>query len=587
MPKFSEDIIREVLAKTDIVDVISAHLPLRSSGKNYLALCPFHSEKTPSFTISPEKQIYHCFGCGEGGNALTFLMKYEKLAFSEAVRYLAERAGVILPQRRQDKSASPSRFDLFEANRVACEFYQKELRSSSEGEKARRYLKSRGFGEEVWDRFMLGYAPSAWEALLRHLRGKGQPLSLLESAGLVIPGRRPGVFHDRFRDRLMLPILDAQGRVIGFGGRAFAEGESKYINSPTTPIYNKGETLYGLNLAGKRIREKGRAFIVEGYFDLISMHLFGWENTVASLGTSLTNGQAYLLRRYSEGAILLFDSDPAGLKASLRSIEVLLEQGISLRVAKLPPGHDPDSLLQSEGRSAMEEVIQRSQDWLDFMWELRLEEEREEELREEVQKVRRVLPLLASMRDRLAAGKYLSRLAEKSGLREDLLQQEMKETAGRGMRFPTFSAPPSSPYPPEERQALEIALIYPEKRERWAQLLDPAEVSDPDLRRAFVLYFQSGSQGEEVLRQAICQGSDEKLRSLCTAIWAKGRRDLENEEAAFRDCVGKMREKKERSWRRELRRKIQEVERARGPQEALRLLSEHPSLKSKHRVEGS
>ncbi|MDH7500827.1 MAG: DNA primase, partial [candidate division NC10 bacterium] len=481
MTNFSEETVREILSGTDIVEVISAHLPLRLSGKNYRALCPFHSEKTPSFTVSPDKQIYHCFGCGEGGNALTFLMKVERLSFPEALRHLAERAGIRLPEKGYGKASGSSKLELYEVNRLACEFYAEELRRVPEGEKAQSYLKSRGIGEDTWDQFRLGYAPDSWDRLLRHLRGKGKPFPFLESVGLILPGRQPGSFHDRFRDRLMFPILDSQERILGFGGRAFSDGESKYMNSPTSPIYSKGENLYGLNCASKRIREEGKALIVEGYFDLISMHLFGWTHTVASLGTSLTSGQAHLLRRYTDRALLLFDSDPPGIRASIRSVELLLEQGFSLEVAELPAGHDPDSLLQKEGRAAMEEVLDRSLDWMDFLWELKEEEGRQEGIREEVRKVRAILPLLARMKDRLSGAKYLGRLAERSGLREDLLLQEMKEARRREERSDIPAAPISPSFPAEERQALEVALLHPEKWERWAELLDPSLISDREL----------------------------------------------------------------------------------------------------------
>lgn len=586
MANFSEETVREILSGTDIVEIISAHLPLRLSGKNYRALCPFHSEKTPSFTVSPDKQIYHCFGCGEGGNALTFLMKVERFSFPEAVRHLADRAGIRLPEKSYGRASdsSPSKLDLYEVNRLACEFFAGELRRSPEAGKARSYLKSRGIAEGIWDQFLLGYAPASWDSLLRHMRGKGKAFPLLESAGLILAGHQPGSFHDRFRDRLMFPILDSQERILGFGGRAFSDGESKYMNSPASPIYNKGETLYGLNCANKRIREEGKALIVEGYFDLISMHIFGWNHTVASLGTSLTSGQAQLLRRYTERAILLFDSDPAGIKASIRSAELLLERGFSLKVAELPLGHDPDSLLQKEGRAAMGEVLDRSLDWMDFLWGLKGEEEPQEGIREEVRKVRAILPMLAKMKDRLSGAKYLSQLAERSGLREDLLLQEMKEMRRGEAKSGIPSTPISVSFPAEERQALEIALLHPEKGKRWAELLDPSLLSDPQLQRVFVLFFQYEMGGEREFRQAICQNANEEVRNLCTGIWARGAQRLENAEAAFRDCVKRMKERRERASKRDLRRRIQEAEQAGDSMAVLELMREHPSLKSKRQT---
>jgi DNA primase len=587
LANFSEEVVQEVLSRTDIVEIISAYLPLKLSGKNYRTLCPFHSEKTPSFMVSQEKQIYHCFGCGEGGNAITFLTKHERFSFPEAVRHLADRAGMHLPEKRAERGTGPSpKLDLYEVNRQACEFFQDQLTRSSAGVKAKDYLKARGISEDAWSKFRLGYAPASWDTLLRHLRTKGKPSSLLEAAGLILPGNRPGAYFDRFRDRLMIPILDTQERVLGFGARAFAVGESKYVNSPTSPIYSKGETLYGLNFAYKKIREEGQALIVEGYFDLISLHLFGWEITVASSGTSLTSGQARLLKRYADRAILLFDSDPAGVKASVRSIEVLLDEGFIIRVAELPRGQDPDSLLRTEGRSAMEDVIDRSWDWLDFIWDARADEKVDREIGEEVHRVREILPILVRMKDRIAAAKYLRKLAEKAGLAEGLLLQEMKEMGKRGRQpAPSLAASPKA-FPVEERQALEIALLHSEKKERWAELLALSEISDPQIRRAFTLFFRYGAGEEKQLRHVLCQEADEEVRNLCTRIWAKESPCLDDVESAFADCVRRMKERNEKVSKRELLRKIKEAEESGDSVTVLKLIKEHPSLRRKHQNKG-
>ena len=583
MANFSEEIIQEVLSRTDIVETISAYLPLKLSGKNYRTLCPFHSEKTPSFMVSREKQIYHCFGCGEGGNVITFLTKYERLSFSEAIRHLADRAGIRLPEKGAERGMGPSpKLDLYEVNRQACEFFQDQFTRSSAGVKARNYLKARGILEDAWNKFRLGYSPASWDALLGHMRAKGKPSSLLEAAGLILPGNRPGAYFDRFRDRLMIPILDTQERVLGFGARAFADGENKYMNSPTSSIYSKGETLYGLNFAYKKIRDEGQAFIVEGYFDLISLHLFGWEIAVASSGTSLTSGQARLLKRYADRVLLLFDSDPAGVKASVRSVEVLLDEGFVVRVAKLPGGQDPDSLLRNEGRSAMEDVIDRSSDWLDFIWNAYSNEKVDREIGEEVRKVREILPILAKMKDRLAAAKYLKKLAEKAGLGEGLLLQEMKEMTKRGPQPVPAAAASLKAFPVEERQALEIALLHSEKRERWAQLLDLSEISDPQIKRVFTLFFRYGAGEEKELRHILCQEADEEVRNLCARIWAKESPRLDDVEAAFANCVRRMKERKEKVSTRELSRKIKEAEESGDPVTVLKLIKEHPSVRRKH-----
>ena len=583
MANFSEEIVQEVLSRTDIVEIISAYLPLKLSGKNYRALCPFHSEKTPSFMVSQEKQIYHCFGCGEGGNAITFLTKYERLSFPEAIRHLADRAGIHLPEKRTERGMGSSpKLDLYEVNRQACEFFQDQLTRSSAGVKAKDYLQARGIVENGWNRFRLGYAPASWDALLRYLRGKGKPSALLEAAGLILPGNRPGAYFDRFRDRLMIPIFDTQERVLGFGARAFADAENKYVNSPTSPIYSKGETLYGLNFAYKRIREEGQAFIVEGYFDLISLHLFGWEIAVASSGTSLTSGHARLLKRYADRVLLLFDSDPAGVKASVRSVEVLLDEGFVIRVARLPGGQDPDSLLRSEGRTAMEDVIDRSQDWLDFTWDAYGDEKVDREIGKEVHKVREILPILIKMKDRLAAAKYVRKLAEKAGLGEGLLLQEMKEMAKRGPQPAPVPVAFLKAFPVEERQALEIALLHAEKKERWAQLLDVSQISDPQIKRAFTLFFRHGTGEEKELRHILCQETDEEVRNLCTRIWAKESPRWDDVESAFADCVRRMKERKEKVSTRELMRKIKEAEESGDSVTVLKLIKEHPSLRRKH-----
>jgi DNA primase len=279
---------------------------------------------------------------------------------------------------------------------------------------------------------------------------------------------------------------------------------------------------------------------------------------------------------------LLFDSDPAGVKASVRSIEVLLQEGFAIKVAKLPSGQDPDSLLQSEGRSGMEEVINRCWDWLDFTWDARGGQEPDRGIGEEVHKVREILPILARMKDRLAAAKYLKRLAEKAGFREELLLQEMKETGKRGPQPESSLAPPSKAFPVEERQALEIALLYPEKRDRWTQLLDLSEISDPQIKRAFALFFRYRKEEEKEFRHILCQEADEEVRNLCTRIWAKEPPRLDDVEVAFSDCVERMRERKEKVSKRELLRKIKEAEENGDSMSVLKLIKEHPSLRRKH-----
>jgi len=346
--------LEEIKARVNIVDLIGRYVVLKPAGKNYKARCPFHPDDTPSLMVSPEKGLWHCFGCGAGGDAISFLMRIERLTFQEALAKLAQELGIEL------RSGGEGKARLFHVNLEALRFFQRELRGPS-GEKARAYLLSRGISEPLWEKWGLGYAPPAWDALLRGLSRFGTQ-TLLE-LGLVVMGERGP--YDRFRDRLIFPIRDDQGRVVAFAGRAF-EGEPKYLNTPNTPLFTKGTVLYGLDLAKDPIRRRGRAVIVEGYTDVISLHAAGIEESVASMGTSLTEDQARLLARYTEEVVIAYDRDAAGEASSLRGMFILHGVGLRVRVASFPPEEDPDSFVRKAGAKAVEEVLAKAQPFQEF-----------------------------------------------------------------------------------------------------------------------------------------------------------------------------------------------------------------------------
>ncbi len=346
--------LEEIKARVNIVDLIGRYVVLKPAGKNYKARCPFHPDDTPSLMVSPEKGLWHCFGCGAGGDAVGFLMRIERLSFPEAVAKLAQELGIEL------RSSGDGKSRLFQVNAEALRFFQQALRSAA-GEKARAYLLSRGIGEPLWERWGIGYAPPSWDGLLRALSRFG--VQTLLDLGLVVMGERGP--YDRFRDRLVFPIRDEQGRVVAFAGRAF-EGEPKYLNTPNTPLFTKGTVLYGLDLAKEAIRRKGRAVVVEGYTDVISLHAVGIEETVASMGTSLTEDQARLLARYTEDVVIAYDRDAAGEASSLRGMFVLYGAGLRVRVASFPPGEDPDSFARQAGGKAVEEVFEQAQPFPEF-----------------------------------------------------------------------------------------------------------------------------------------------------------------------------------------------------------------------------
>jgi DNA primase len=345
--RIPEDKIEEVRTASDIVDVISAYVRLKRRGKSYVGLCPFHKEKTPSFHVTPDKQMFYCFGCQEGGNVFSFLMKTEKVSFIEAVKTLANRAGIELPVYDAPQAGSTQNEQLFRANMIAARFYHRSLTETTEGEFAMQYLRNRGFTGETIKKFELGYAPRGWQSLINHAAEKGVETDYLEKAGLVSK-RDDDSFYDRFRGRVLFPIFSTSGRIVAFAGRQLYEDDAlaKYINTPETPIYQKGKLLYGLSMNRDDIRKQTYAILVEGYTDLISMYQSGIQNVVASSGTALTEDQIRLLARYAPTVVIVYDADSAGSTAALRGVELILERGLDVKIAQLPEGKIPTRLYE-------------------------------------------------------------------------------------------------------------------------------------------------------------------------------------------------------------------------------------------------
>jgi DNA primase len=364
---FPQELIDQIRDANDIVDLISEYVPLKKRGKNYVGLCPFHTEKDPSFNVIPTKQIFYCFGCQEGGNVIHFLMKHEKLGFVEAVKLLAKRANISLPKKSFDREKTEQLDKLYYANQVANEYFQKNFYRENPGKKARQYLNKRGFDPEIIKQFSLGYAPDDWEGFIRFAKTKDMEMEVLNQAGLVVPRSESSGFYDRFRNRIIFPIFNLSGKVVGFGGRVLDDkDEPKYLNSPETPIYQKGKILYGLNFSKDEIRKKGSAVLVEGYVDLLSLYQAGIKNVVASSGTAFTPDQARLLSRYAERIYLLFDADTAGQSATFRSVDLLFSEGVEVFVVSLPKGEDPDSFVKKLGAEELAKKIEQAQTFIDF-----------------------------------------------------------------------------------------------------------------------------------------------------------------------------------------------------------------------------
>lgn len=369
--RYSDDIIEEVRTKNDIVDIISQYVKLKRQGNSYFGLCPFHNEKSPSFSVSPGKQMYYCFGCGAGGNVFTFIREYENFSFGEALKYLADRAGVELPQMeysKEAKAAADYKAMLLEVNKLAAQYFYYQLRREN-GQQAWSYLLGRGLSEETIKRFGLGYSNKYWDDLYKYFKQKNYSDSLLRDSGLFQADETRGM-SDKFYNRVMFPIMDVNSRVIGFGGRVMGDGKPKYLNSPETKIFDKGRNLYGLNIA--RSTRKKYLIVCEGYMDVIAMHQAGFTNAVASLGTALTSGHASLLKRYTQEVLLLYDSDEAGIRAALRGIPILKEAGVESRVVNLKPYKDPDEFIKNLGGEAFEERLSTAMD--SFMFRISIAE---------------------------------------------------------------------------------------------------------------------------------------------------------------------------------------------------------------------
>jgi DNA primase catalytic core len=349
--------VEEIREKCDLVEVISAHVALRKTGRNFTGLCPFHNEKTPSFSVNAERQIWKCFGCGEGGDVFKFVQKIDNLTFPQAVEALAQKVGVTIERSEQASREYSDRERILKANNIACAFFRSSLERSA---KAKEYLANRGLTTEAIERYKLGYAPDGWDGLLNHLAEQRIAIGDAVKAGLLVARESSTGFYDRFRDRLIFPIVDASERIIAFGGRSFGDEQPKYLNSPETPLFAKNRTLYGLNIARKAIPDDGRAIVVEGYMDAITAQSAGFVNTVATLGTALTEEHVNVISRFTKNVVLAFDSDSAGMKAALRSAPIFEQAGFNVRILNMPKGEDPDSMLRGGDVSRFAGLLERT-----------------------------------------------------------------------------------------------------------------------------------------------------------------------------------------------------------------------------------
>lgn len=495
-------LLEKIKTSVDIVELIKEYIPLKQAGRNFKAICPFHREKTPSFMVSPEKQIFHCFGCGAGGDSVTFLMKHEKLNFGEAVRMLASRAGIKIPQASAKDSAYISR--LYEIMEVSAGFYERYL-FTKDGRASWAYLIKRGLTINEIKKFRIGLSPSSWDLLYKVLSSKGFTPREMETAGLVL--KKGNGYCDRFRERIMFPIMNEWGKVVAFGGRTIKDVQPKYINSPETPIYRKGMVLYGLNFAKRKILKEKKVMVVEGYMDLISLFQSGFDFSVSSLGTALTPMQLRLLKRFSQHIILAYDADKGGEEATFRGIEEALRLGFSINVLEFPEGNDPEEYLHNYGAEDMARLIKNSPDFFNFRIK-----SLEKIYADKIKIVRSILSMIRHIPGALEKNFYIRHLSERYSIPEETLRIEIKNLKRDYRDGEDYLSKNTAGFS-QEREVMKIVLRGGELSAKARKYLEPQDFEDRDLREIAHLVFKSGYEALDLNRIA-----QERLRSTITRL---------------------------------------------------------------------
>jgi DNA primase len=579
---FTDDVIHRIRDSVDIVDIISGYVSLKKTGKNHVGLCPFHAEKTPSFSVNPDKQIFHCFGCGVGGDAFKFLELQEGLTFPDAVKQLANRSGITLPAEnafRKDKKTEDERAALLTIVAEAAEYFRKELEGPA-GSAARAYLAKRGVSEASAMDFSLGFSRPEWDGLLRHLRQKGFAPALMEKAGLVVKRSEGEGHYDRFRGRIIFPIRDLSGNVIAFGGRVMDDSLPKYLNSPETPLYSKSNVLYCLDKAKEPGRKLGYFIIVEGYLDALACHQFGAKNAVATLGTALTDGHMRLMRRFAKNLVLIFDPDPAGVKAALRGLDLFAASGMKVNVVSLPDGDDPDTFLNKRGYEAFATCLKQSTKFMDFVLRQVVQSTPAASIDEKVAKAGEMLAIIAKLPNGIERDYYLKKTAEALDLDEGVLRQEMPHD--KGPRQPaTVSGQAASPQrsrrPKAEETLLHLMLRDEEIAKDLKQQIQPQDFTDPLYRRAAERIFELLGEKGVIDPHALPREGDEELNALFS-YYAVLELVYEDPKRHCRDCVELLKQQDPEKKMKQIVRALKEAEQQGDREEYTRLLEMQQQL---------
>jgi DNA primase len=563
-----EDTIDQIRQSSDIVDVIGGYLRLKKRGRNFLALCPFHTEKTPSFTVSPEKQIYHCFGCGASGNVFTFLMEHEKMSFVEAARFLAQKANITIREDRQDSARRERLETIAWANRVALEYFRGMLQNQRYQVVLEKYLRGkRQITDAAIDHFQLGLAGEEWDGLIRHARSRDLMPDQLVEAGLALKNEERGSYFDRFRQRLMIPIFNLSDNPIAFGGRTLKKGEpAKYVNSPETPLYNKSSVLYGLNQARSAIRYAGFAYIVEGYFDVISLWQAGIPNVVASSGTAFTAQQARLLGRFAEEVYLFFDADSAGRNAAIRSVDVLYDAELEVKVIEAPEGEDPDSLAREQGAEAIEALRSQATGFVAYrVRHVQIEKTGVVGREKLVKELRAVGNRIG---DPTRRELFFDEAASRLGVNTSLFQIDSPATAEPVPRRR------SQTQAPDEFNFLSLLFVYNDDLEPVFETIAPDDIDSRKLSRLYsAMIAQYRSLGRLDAARLVQQQADPDFRSLIAEVASVEWDDVDVTNK-LRTAIQTIMEMKRRRVRTRLMTDLRKAEASGDTEEANRLLRE-------------
>lgn len=581
----AQTILDQILDRVDIVEIVSRHVALRKAGRSFKAPCPFHSEKSPSFIVTPDKQIFHCFGCGAGGNVITFLMKYEKLNFREAVAQLADRAGISIPQDEAERSKESTLEPLYKILEYAADFYVSELKSSVAASAAKEYVARRALKPEAVAKFRVGLSPAGWDGFWSKAQKHFNQETALR-AGLILSKQGGGVY-DRFRERLMFPVRDVRGRVIGFGARSLDNSEPKYLNSPETDVYYKGRLLYGLHEAADGIRRENRALVVEGYMDVIACHQAGVDIAVASSGTALTPEQVRLLKRYTPRITMLYDADPAGQAATIRGLDVLAEEGCEVTVAGMPEGHDPDSYLKAFGADKFRaEVLGREKSFFEFKLDYLSRQHGEKGVDSRAKVAGDMTASIRRMPSEILKATWVSELSKRLGIAESSIWAEVRKV-GTGLRRAREEAPAAAvaPKPTKasltEKMLLGLSLYNEEVWTKAKNRLTPEDFRHEGMRKVARMVLETETwDGAKPSRLLALLESDEAAVGLLSES-VHETETVDEPSRAFDDCLRRVGDERRREKLYELKQNITRCEKSNDQTSLGQLLREYAELSKK------